>query len=153
MSKSFGQTLFKELYNCDTWCMRSVHNKLNRILDHGFIADRACIWDPRLDGHEMAIVARTYADDDEIANPPLGLKCVRLDSEVMGDVTAGTPIAVVVEAPTTAAEDFLGAMTDIPADMIAYAISRHMISNGYCVTLQAQHGLNIPNVKITKEGF
>lgn len=68
---SFGPERFEKLATCKTYPMSGgVGNRLNQLLDHGFMADRACVWEKSLDGHELAVVARTYCSDEEIFRLP-----------------------------------------------------------------------------------
>jgi len=140
----FGRGNFASAYNCRTfylnwsifpWTSARMDDHLRRLLDHGFIADGACAWDERLEGHEVAIVARTYCSDDEIDNPPEGLRCVRLGDAAMGEDDEGTAIAIVVTGATEAAEKVLSACVHMPADLLANAISLPMASSGLCVAL------------------
>lgn len=153
---NFGPNLFRKITGADTWQFSGfgLVNDLDRLLDHGFIADRACVWDKRLEGHEIAFVARTYANEGIIDNPPAGLRVVRLPAEFMGpgdrpDISI--PIAVVINGPTHAAEAVLSCCTHMRADMLAFALSLDMINDGYVVALDANSGIaNKPAVRIIK---
>lgn len=151
----FSADRFAEETGCDVYRLTqpaSEHDGSNypdRLLDHGFIADRACVWDKRLEGHEMAIVARTYCDDTKIDNPPDGLCCVRLDDSVLGGAP-GTAIAVVITGKTEAAEAVLSACTSMPADMLAFMIPLSMQYDGYCIALKTNEGSNFPVVRLVK---
>jgi hypothetical protein len=149
----FGETRFKQIFRCQTYGMRGLFKSdLYKLLDHGFIADRACVWDKRLKGHELAIIARTYCNDDAIDNPPDGLHCIRLDDSVLG-CDPGTAIAVVVTEKTAAAETLLTACTGMPADMLAYMLPLSMLDEGYCIALKTgvhDEDPNSPVVRLVK---
>lgn len=147
----FGQELFKRFAKCSTYSMHGgLTSQLGILLDHGFMADRACVWEKSLEGHELAVVARTYCSDEEIDNPPAGLRCVRLPSQVMGKGDLGTPIAVVVTDATPAAEELLSCFDSMPANMLAYGLSLEMMRAGYAVLLDTSVEANFPVVKIVK---
>jgi hypothetical protein len=148
--REFGQKYFASLFNCRTYSLGSLPWDIYRRLDHGFIADRACVWDKRLEGNEIAIVSRTYLPDDEIDNPPAGLRTVRLPDLVMGKGEPGTPIATVICGNTIAAEMVLSACSYMPADMLGYAISRDMVDDGLCICLDVRYRTYPPDVKIIK---
>ena len=151
---NFGQKLFTKITGADTWDFHGIglRGSFDRLLDHGFIADRACVWDKRLEGHEIAFVARTYNDDEMIENPPNGLRIVRLPAKFMGQDDLGTPIAAVIEGWSHAVEDILtGCATGMPADMLAYVLSIDMINDGFVVALDTKSGvINYPAVRIIK---
>lgn len=148
---AFGPCRFSNLFGCDTYKITgSLENRLSRLLDHGFVADRACCWDKRLEGHELAIVARTYCGDEEIDNPPSGLRCIRLPKSVMGPDDLGTAIAVVVVGKTEASESVLSACTSMPADMLAFMIPLSMQHDGYCIALKTGEIANFPIVRLVK---
>lgn len=147
----FSATRFSKELGCGTYGYLSgaFPDGLRSLLDHGFIVDRACVWDKRLEGHEMAIVARTYCDDDAIDNPPAGLRCVRLDDSVLGG-DPGTAVAVVIVGKSAASESILTACTHIPADMFAYMIPLDMQNDGYCVVMKTGLILNKPIARLIK---
>ena len=148
----FGPNLFEELMKCGTYNYgHPSGTSLHRLVDHGFVANRACIWgSPELEGYEIAVIARTYCDDKTIDNPPDGLHCMRLPKKVMGVVDCGTPIAIVVTKKTAAAEELLKGCCYMPADMIAFTLPQHMTIDGYMVALPVIYGTNTPGVKIVK---
>lgn len=125
---NFGPERFEEWAKGkpDTYAIAELCGDVEVLLDHGFIADRACVWSDELKGHEIAIISRTYAEDDIIDNPPVGLKCIRLPPEVMGAKDLGAAIATVITGPTKSAEFFLRACLRLPVDMLAYAIHQDM---------------------------
>lgn len=148
---NFGPKRFSRMFSCNTYDISGIlSNPLQRLLDHGFVADRACVWDDRLKGHELAVVARTYCDDDAINNPPPGLRCVRLPKAVMGADDLGTAIAVAIVGKTDASEEVLSACTNMPADMLAYMISLDMADSGYCVALKIGEIVNFPVARLVK---
>jgi hypothetical protein len=150
----FGPERFKECVDgkCKIYSLNSVRadSVVGSLVDHGFIADRACLWETSLDGHEFAVVARTYCSDQQIDHPPQGLKCIRLPKEILSPDEPGTPIAVVVTGNTPAAEALLSAFTAMPADLLAFAISQEMCHQGYAVLLKTGERVNFPVVKIVK---
>ena len=128
----FGPERFKKFHNSVTTYEFSprggLASNLDRLLDHAFIADRACVWDPRLEGHELAVIARTYCSDEEIDNAIYpGLHRIRLDKKFLGPGEPGTTIAVLIDGETRMAEAVLSGATGIPADMLAYMLSSDMI--------------------------
>ncbi|MBP7983236.1 MAG: hypothetical protein KAY97_00120 [Chromatiaceae bacterium] len=123
---------------------------LSRLLDHGFIADRACCWDQRLEGHEYAIVARTYCSDEEIDHPPEGLRCIRLKPAVLGKEDLGTAIAVVIVGKSAAAEAILTACSQLPVEVLAHMIPLAMIQDGYAMLLEAFADYDEPGVRLVK---
>lgn len=128
------------------WGFRS---GLQHLLDHGFLADCASVWCKDLKGSEIAIISRTYCENDEIDNPPAGLRCVRLPQAVMGPNDIGTPIATAIVSNTTAAEEVLQACTSLPADLFAFALSRNMMRNGLGIALHVTDNMNpLPLVQI-----
>jgi hypothetical protein len=148
---NFGPELFRKFADCKTYSLHGVlYSELSRLVDHGFIADRACVWGESLDGHELAVVARTYCSDKEIDDPPEGLRCIRLPKVVMGPDDPGTAIAVVVTGATPAAERLLTAFTSMPADMLTFAISLELQHQGYAIALTTGDIPNYPAVKIIK---
>ncbi len=115
---------------------------MTSLLDHCFIADKAPVWSQGVfDGNEVAIISRTYCSDHEIDNPPEGLRCWRLPSEVMGKDDIGTPIAVVITGNSPAANMFLASCTSMPADMLAFAVPR-----GYKIVLEQHWNGVIPTI-------
>lgn len=159
MPDYFCPARFSAIFGCSTYEVQSAYgieagysNYLSRLMDHGFIADRACVWDKRLEGHEVAIVARTYCSDEEIDNPPPGLRCVRLPDRVKGSKEPGTAIAVVVTGKSKVAEDVLTACTSMPADMISHALPLAMLHAGYRIALDMGENWIFPVVRIVKLG-
>ena len=70
------------------------------LIDHPLIVDCVPVWSKgKLNGHEFAMICRTYATDDAIDNPPEGLKTWRLPKEVLG-TSPGTAIAVMIDDNT-----------------------------------------------------
>lgn len=156
-NQNFSQELFRRITGANTWDVNHYpgDHDLQSLMDHGFIADLACVWDDRLEGHEIAIVARTYADDALIDNPPDGLRIIRLPAKFMGpddrpDISQA--IAIVIESKSPSAEAVLTCCTRLPADMLAYAISADMKAQGYAILLDICHEptANSPAVKIIK---
>jgi len=152
----FGATRFKQIFNrshCSTYGALQPwpvgDRAIDGLIDHGFIADRACVWDKRLNDHEIAIVARTYCSDAKIDNPPEGLRCVRLHRSVLG-CDQGTAIAVVITSQTEASEALLSSCVHMPSDMLAYVIPLFMTREGYCIALQTGKRVNSPVVRIVK---
>lgn len=138
--KYFGISRFSEWAqldkHSDIWEFVKVPGEFRRLFDHGFIAAKAPVWsDGALEGSEIAIVSRTYCSDNEIDNPPDGLRCWRLPKCVVGDNEPGIAIATVVIKQTTAANCFLTICGRLPSDMMAYAISQEMCKRGYGVLL------------------
>jgi hypothetical protein len=120
------------------------------LVDHGFIVDQACVWsNGDLEGSEIAIISRTYCSDDELDNPPKGLRCWRLPVELIGD-DPGTGIATVITAGSPAADAFLRMSRKLPADMMAYAIPKAMRDKGFALLL-IPDGANGINPKIVKK--
>lgn len=154
LDNHFSAQRFQELYDCQTWPLSTLWEQyhfgyvekadLNALTDHGFIADKACVWDSRLEGHEFALIARTYAPDDKIDNPPTGLKIIRLDPAVNG-VDPGTAIAIVVESKSAISECLLQAFLNLPAWYFAHSIPRSMVDEGYGILVQ---GTGTKNVKV-----
>lgn len=136
----FSAQRFQELYDCKTWPLSNFGydshlghagtKDFPTLMDHGFIADSACVWDERLEGHEFALIARTYASDDKIDNPPPGLKIIRLDPIVKGE-DPGTAIGIVVESKTLVSECFLEAFLNLPAWYFSHAIPKSMRDERY----------------------
>ena len=145
----FGQKHFAKWGGCKTYGLGPVQGSLSGLLDHGFIAERACVWGG-FEGHELAIVSRTYVSDDSIDNPPDGLRCVRLPAEVMGTGDMGTPIATMIISHTPVADSLLSlGVWDLPAHMLPYLLPLDMIYEGYTVTLTPVLGSCYPLAKIT----
>lgn len=135
--KRFSRDRFAKEHGCqvydlspDVGARTKYAGLLGRLLDHGFIASAAVTWDRRLVGHEMVIVARTYCGDDEIDNPPDGLRCIRLDASVLG-ADHGTAIAVVIAGATPAAEAVLSACVQLPANLLPAMLPLHMVEEGW----------------------
>ena len=106
--KHFGRELFEKVMHCKTYPYnRQRVGPLSTLTDHGFVADRACLWSAELEGHEYAVVARTYCSAVEIDHPPLGIKCVRLPLLVMGEDEPGVPIALVVTGKSLRSQELL----------------------------------------------
>lgn len=140
-NKYFGIRRFAEWADLnedyDIWRFGIMRMKYRGLFDHGFIAARAPVWsDGALDGSEIAIISRTYCSDNEIDNPPDGLRCWRLPKVVVGENEPGTAIATVIVRPTKAANDFLTLCGRLPSDMMPYAISQKMCRQGYAIILQ-----------------
>ncbi|MCW5597708.1 MAG: hypothetical protein KIT80_23645 [Chitinophagaceae bacterium] len=153
----FGEELFKKLTGCNVYDLNSgVPGELYRLFDHGFAADRACVWGGKeLEGHEIAIVSRTYCSDDEIDNPPDGLRCVRLSKKYMGSTDIGTAIATVIVKPSEYAEMFLESLIDMPVYMFTCAIPKALHDLGYSISLKLGNERmdsfnDYPSVKIQK---
>lgn len=137
MKQEFGTKLFKEKTNCNTYGLSGlIPGYLYGLLDHGFIADAACVWNKKLDGHELAIVSRTYCEDETIDNPPKGLKCIRL-ANVMGEDDPGTAIATVIIGATPASVDFLNACKEVPINMFPCLLSQEMAQK-YSISLSLE---------------
>lgn len=99
----------------------------HQLFDHGFIADRACVWGgPELEGCEIAIVSRTYIPDASIDNPPKGLRCVRL---YFPTTSPGTIIATVINKATPAANVFLRLCCYLPVEMFAFCLPADLIGD------------------------
>ena len=123
----FGKEHFAKWANCNTYDLSNSLNgligNLGQLLDHGFIADRACVWGGvELDGHEMAIISRTYCSDNEIDNPPDGLLCIRLPNYIMGKDDLGVAIATVITNQSEAANDYLNFCRNLPVNVFAFSI-------------------------------
>lgn len=121
----------------------------SRLIDHGFIVDQAALYatlagaSSDLSGHEIAIVSRTYCADDEIDNPPDGLKCVRLPDRFLGgDVESSTVIMTVIAGDTPAALAFLNCCSALPARLLGVTLSREMIDMGYRVCIDPIEHVN-----------
>ncbi len=156
IKKEFGPDYFKEITGCRTYEMRSnVHGSLHRLLDHGFVVDSVPVWENELltqciYGHEFAIISRTYCSNDQIDNPPDGLRCIRLrQTKVMDVRNMGTAIATVIIKKTQASEDYLLACANIPIHSFIYLLPRPMHKDGYGILLQLA-GLNQSSMKIIK---
>ena len=148
---NFGQERFAKMFGCDTYDFPGSRKfDLDRLLDHGFIADRDCCWDKQMEGHEYAIVARTYCTDEEIDNPPEGLRCHRLDRSVMGQDDLGTAIAVVIVGKSAAAESILSACCKLRCDILAHMIPLAMIQDGYSMLISAFADGIDPSVSLVK---
>ncbi len=143
---------FISQFDCETWdiCQTGGYHcglvgsaaRVWSLLDHGFIVDAAPLYaklaDPGsdLNGHEIAIVSRTYCTDDDIDNPPDGLKCVRLPDHFLGgDAESSTVIMTVITGNTPAALAFLNCCGALPANLLSVTLSREMIDSGYRVCL------------------
>ena len=124
----FSKEHFTKWANCTAYDLSDgYNNNLRRLLDHGFIADRACVWGGiELDGHETAIISRTYCSENEIDNPPDGLLCIRLPNYIMGKDDLGIAIATVIVHQSKAANDYLNTCRNLPLDMLAFAIPRYL---------------------------
>lgn len=121
--KQFGEKYFKELTGCNTYRLSGTFSgPLFNLLDHGFIANAACVWGDDLEGHEFAIVSRTYCDEETIDNPPDGLKCVRIPW-AMGKDDPGTAIATVITKATPVANAVVNLCQDLPASLIPLLLS------------------------------
>ena len=120
------------------------------LVDHGFIADGACVWGgDDLEGHELVVISRTYCDDEMIDNPPAGLKCVRLPSKAMGKDEYGTAIATAIIGNTPAANEILNlGVEHLPAHMLPYLLPLEMLSS-YCVSLVSRRTSDFPEAFIT----
>jgi hypothetical protein len=128
----FGQELFK------LWAARVGMAKVrtfdgvpcpgtfDTLFDHGFVVDCVPCWGPsggikNWRGSEFAVIARTYADDEEIDNPPDGFRCYRLPKKLLGGMP-GTPIAIVIECPTPAVAERLSFYGNLPAGCISFLV-------------------------------
>ncbi|SLM31042.1 hypothetical protein MTBBW1_2620006 [Desulfamplus magnetovallimortis] len=139
----FGAKNFEKWGECKTYplFMMNCPHDIASIVDHGFIADRACIWGgDEFEGYEMAVVSRTYCSDDVIDNPPEGLRCIRLPKDVMGKDDMGTAIATVITSNTQAANDLLNlALFHVPAIMMPYMLSLDMCESSLGITLMVSN--------------
>jgi hypothetical protein len=150
--KHFGRELFEKVMHCKTYPYnRQRVGPLSMLTDHGFVADRACLWSAELEGHEYAVVARTYCSAVEIDHPPLGIKCVRLPLLVMGEDEPGVPIALVVTGKSLRSQELLTGYLDLPASVIAHAIQNEMSADGWAVCLPVTGGV-LPYPKILQVG-
>ncbi|MBF0234004.1 MAG: hypothetical protein HQK65_13340 [Desulfamplus sp.] len=150
----FGSDHFEEWAECKTYPLFMIKcpGDIANIVDHGFIADRACIWGgAEFHGYEMAVISRTYCSDDVIDNPPSGLKCIRLPEDVMGKDDMGTAIATVIVGNTPAANDILNlALFHVPAIMLPYMLPVDMCeSNLFGVTLTTEPFTQYVSASIT----
>lgn len=147
--EQFGRTRFKKWANVnEEMHVFNVHtNQFTSLIDHAFIADCAPVWSKELDGHEVAIISRTYAKDELIDNPPAGLKVIRLPKEVMGVDDLGTAIAIAITSKTKESEKVLQSFTDLPTSLLSCVISREMADDGYYVGV-FNNGLNEYSVKL-----
>jgi len=113
---------------------QAVH--LERLFDHGFVADRAPVWSKGvLNGNEIAIISRTYLSEEEIDNPGDGLKCWKLPKEAMGKNINGIWIATVITKATAAADAFVCACSGLSVYLLTYVISKEMAEEGKGVLL------------------
>jgi hypothetical protein len=118
---------------------------LSALCDHGFIAEAAAAWGALAgipEGHEFAVVARTYCSAEQIDNPPEGLRCHRLPPETMGSDDAGTAIAIVIEKLTPAAFEFIAMFDDLPACLLSYVLPEP-ICNAGCLLLLPVNGYEL----------
>ena len=133
----FGEQHFKKWGKCQTYQLNYHPRNLASLLDHGFIADRACVWGgSELEGNEMAVISRTYCNEKEIDNPPKGLRCIYLPKETMGKDDAGIAIATVISGPSIEAGDLLNMCLYLPVELIAVVLPLDMIEKGYYISLQ-----------------
>lgn len=143
-NKEFTKERFVEWAGCNPsiWEVPLIHGELSRLLDHPFIADKAPVWSKGvLEGHEIAIISRTYCSRDEIDNPPNGLWCWRLPLEIIGANDIGTPIATVITGNSPAANMLLASYTLMPVDMFAFTVPR-----GYRIVLKQHSNSVIPTI-------
>ena len=119
--------------------------RLSRLIDHGFIADRACIFGPNFvenddsfSGQEFAIISRTYLSKNEIEE--LKVKCQsELDIEIMPDVFLGTSpgivVATMIKGIGSYAEEILQLYTGLEGHILGNCIGAALIDEGYAVVL------------------
>lgn len=134
----FGRDHFQKWSKCERTYRLTVFPKpLRDLLDHGFIADAACVWgNPELENHELAVISRTYCSEEDVKNPPNGLMCHILPKEVMGKDDRGIPIATVIVGMSDYSNTLLNACKSIPADIFGWFLSQDMIRDGYVISLQ-----------------
>ena len=77
------------------------------------------------------MISRTYASDEQIDNPPKGLKTWRLPKDVIGEKDKGTAIAVMIVDDTPEAHQVLKSFISVEASMLPHALSFKMIAEGY----------------------
>jgi len=129
----FSEETFRKQYNCMTYPLfttkiHSLGYNLGSLLDHGFIADRACTWDePDMKDHEFVVVARTYRED-MLETPIPGLRVVKLPDEYE---EPGTAIVIAIVGPSKEAEAVLSTCCLLPACHITYCLSQSMANSGY----------------------
>ena len=150
--RHFGRELFEQVMRCKTYPYNRIRvGPLSGLTDHGFVADRACLWSDALEGHEYAVIARTYCGNVEIDSPPFGIKCVRLPALVMGDDEPGVPVALVVTSKSERSQELLSGYLQLPAEVIAHAIPTEMSASGWAVCLPVIGGV-LEYPKILKIG-
>ena len=140
-----------------TWPLGTQHrldSVVRDIVDHGFVVEAAPMGGALAgmpEGHEFAVIARTYCADDMIDNPPEGLRCYRLPPETMGSDDPGTAIAVVVESVTPVALDFIGLFDNLPGYLLACALPLHL-SEEFRLVLQPydmfNSGLRVTSARV-----
>lgn len=140
----FGRETFEKLHKCKTYALSEYpcDDYLFRLVDHGFIADCAPCWsDGELNGNELAIVSRTYLEQEEIDKPPAGLRVIRLPKGgLFGADDLGTPVATVITKPTPAAKALISGFLLVPVDMLPYVLSVDMGHRGYGVLVSLGYG-------------
>ena len=108
------------------------------LIDHPLIVDCVPVWSKgKLNGHEFAMICRTYATDDAIDNPPEGLKTWRLPKEVLG-TSPGTAIAVMIDDNTPESNQLLQSYLGLPTRYLPQALSIKMLDNGYYIRVSAE---------------
>lgn len=119
-----------------------------QLLDHGWIFDRACEWLGN-GAPEIAVVARTYCDVQHLVEPPAGLKVTRLPKAWL-EGSPGTLIAVHVRGRGEGTDAFLHGLTDLPANLLLYALPNEMHGEGYCVELSVSRGSDFPEARCVR---
>ena len=109
------------------------------LLDHSFLVDCACVWGgDDFPDSEFAVISRTYCSDEDIDNPPDGLKIVRLPKKVRGVNDCGVAIATIVIGKSEAANAIVTSCAQtLPACLIPYIMSSNMNENGSYIHLHA----------------
>jgi len=118
----------------------SVDNGLfTGLLDHSFLADCACVWGgDDFPDSEFAVISRTYCSDEDIDNPPDGLKIVRLPKKVRGINNCGTAIATVIIGKSKTASLIATSCAQVlPACLLPYVMSSDMNEKGSYIHLHA----------------
>ena len=142
VNKGYGQERFEEWFSInftqpDRFGMQTFHiysHELYPLLDHCFIVDSAPVWSKgKLDGHELAIISRTYCTDEQIDNPPKGLKTWRLPKDVMGEKDKGTAIAIMIIDDTPEANQVLKSFLSVKTSILPHVLSSKMFAKGYYI--------------------
>ena len=115
----------------------SIAQPFDERFDHGFFVNAVCVWGRDLgfgdDGHEFALIARTYASKEEILNPPRGIKTYILPQDTMGPDDLGTPIATVITGVSEISNKVLNMAQYLPVSELACVLSNDLIMSGYGV--------------------